>query len=406
MKIVILGGGISALSAAWYLQNQNPSAEITLLEKENRLGGWIETGPFQFEKGPRTFLVARSRALLHLIEEVGLKDDLLFSHPSTSRRFLWHRKKLRAIGSFWPLILSSLIREVFQPKRECEDESIYDFAARRFNAPFAEIFFDPMALGTFGGDIRSLSLRSCFPALHAMEQEHGSLVRGWLKKKKEASQGGLFTLKRGMGSLVEALEKRLRAQIIRGAKVESIAPNGAFAKGKFWGGDRLIAALPGHILGELTGLWPDFPTASLWVVNAAFQQDVFPKRGFGYLVPTQEGESLMGMIWDSSIFPQQNQEKLCRLTAMIRPLGNREWAEKVLLDAVKRHLGSSASPLFVQAQFASQSIPQFPVGYAKRIAQFKRELTEKFPQLIPIGNYFGNTSVDACVQLAKGLFLK
>ena len=91
MKIVILGGGISALSAAWYLQNQNPSAEITLLEKENRLGGWIETGPFQFEKGPRTFLVARSRALLHLIEEVGLKDDLLFSHPSTSRRFLWHR---------------------------------------------------------------------------------------------------------------------------------------------------------------------------------------------------------------------------------------------------------------------------------------------------------------------------
>lgn len=401
MKIVILGGGISGLSAAWYLQKKHPRAEITLLEKENRSGGWIDTGPFQFERGPRTFLVSKSAALLNLIDELGLKEEILYSDPQSAKRFLWYRGKLRTIGSFWPLILSSSLREAFQPKGQSEDESIYDFALRRFNNRIAETLFDPMTLGIFGGDIRTLSLRSCFPSIHAMEQEHGSLLWAWLKKKNSKEAKGLFTLEKGMRSLIEALEAKLRIQIVRGAEIESIGPNGAFAKGKFWGGDRMISALPGHILGEITGLWTDFPTTSLWVVNAAFRQNVFPKRGFGYLAPTQEQEDLLGMIWDSSIFPEQNRERLCRLTAMIRPLSDSGWAQSVTADAVSRHLGSPASPLFMESRFAKQAIPQFVVGYEKRLMQFKQELAQKFPHVTPIGNYWGNPSVDGCIQLAK-----
>lgn len=401
MKIVILGGGISGLSAAWYLKKKQPKAEITLLEKENRVGGWIDTGPFQFERGPRTFLVSRSSALLTLIDELGLKEELLFSDPQAKSRFLWHRGKLRTIESFWPLILSSCAREFFRKKGQSEDESIYDFAVRRFNSRIAETFFDPMTLGIFGGDVRTLSLRSCFPSIYAMEQEHGSLLRAWLKMKKAKGPKGLFTLKRGMKSLIMALESQLRIQIVRDAAIESIAPNGAFAKGKFWGGDLMISALPGQALGEITGLWTDFPTASLWVVNAAFQQNVFPKRGYGYLAPTNEQEDLLGMIWDSSIFPSQNQERLCRLTAMIRPFSDSHWAQSVTADAVSRHLGSPASPLFMEARLAKQAIPQFVVGYEKRLMQFKQELREKFPHVTPIGNYWGNPSVEGCIQLAK-----
>ena len=131
MRILVLGGGISGLSAAWYLRKQYPQAKITLLEKGDRLGGWIQTiqrGDSLFEMGPRTFAVSRSSSLLQLIEEVGLKEEILFSDPAASKRFLWHKGALRSMGSFMPMLFRGLIQEAFVPKKVCEDESIYDLS--------------------------------------------------------------------------------------------------------------------------------------------------------------------------------------------------------------------------------------------------------------------------------------
>ena len=82
MKVLILGGGITGLSAAWYLLQKHPHAQITLLEKTNRLGGFIQTsreGGFLFEKGPRTFPLGRSPHLLSLIRDLGL--DIITAKP-------------------------------------------------------------------------------------------------------------------------------------------------------------------------------------------------------------------------------------------------------------------------------------------------------------------------------------
>jgi protoporphyrinogen/coproporphyrinogen III oxidase len=76
-KITILGGGITGLSAAFHLSRKFPSSRITLLEKSDRLGGWVHSKRVQFpvpggdvgsavlELGPRT-MRPQSKALLEM----------------------------------------------------------------------------------------------------------------------------------------------------------------------------------------------------------------------------------------------------------------------------------------------------------------------------------------------------
>lgn len=76
-KITVLGGGITGLSAAFHLSRRFPSCRIILLDRSDRLGGWVHSKKVQFgvpggdigtavlELGPRT-LRPQSKALLEM----------------------------------------------------------------------------------------------------------------------------------------------------------------------------------------------------------------------------------------------------------------------------------------------------------------------------------------------------
>lgn len=403
MKIVILGGGISGLSAAWHAQKKYPSAKITLLEKTNRLGGVIQTSKeagFLFERGPRTFQLGKCPDLLEIIRAVGLEDQLIFSDKSASTRYLWERGQLRSIGSFLPGLFFSLCKEAWVSKSLKEDESIYDFAARRFSPKIAETLFDPMTLGIYGGDIRELSIKSCFPRFFDWEKEKGSCFRGMLPSffKKSNTPKGLFSLKNGMGSLIEALAKKLNVEIALQSEVEAIEKTGVFAGGKTFDADLVLSALSGPLIASLTDLSFNLAQRSLWVFNFCYSGNVLPKKGFGYLVPTKEKEILLGMIWDSSIFPNQNGPNKTCITAMMRE-GNID----SLKEAIFRHLSIDAEPAHVSSYLASNAIPQFDVGYFKRLDRFKAEVQKKFPNLRLLGNYLQSPSVESCISIAKNI---
>lgn len=402
MKILILGGGISGLSAAWYARKKYPNSEILVLEKMGRLGGWIQTshrGGFFFEEGPRTFAGKRCPNLLGLIDEVGLGPQLIFSDPCASSRFLFSKGKLRSMASFIPMLLFPLLREPFIPRGKRQDESIYDFAKRRLGPKIANTIIDALALGIFAGDIHKLSIRSCFPPLCKWEEKWGSLVLGALFSKKRKGPQGLFSLKNGMGSLIEALGQKSQAETLLNKTVEEIRKDGVVANGRFYPADLIVSALNGSSLGQLTGLWRGFNETDLSIVHLAYKGDVLPKKGFGYLVPSQEKENLLGMVWDSAVFPQQSASEETRVTAMMR-----EGGVESALDAMKRHLGISALPIFTFAYLAKGAIPQFHVGYAKQLAHFEAEIKKAFPSLVLLGNYLRGASVDACISLAKQAF--
>ncbi len=401
MRILILGGGISGLSAARLLSQLYPYSEITLLEKTNRLGGWIESvksDPFLFEKGPRTFSAARSPSLLQLISEVGLEDELLFSSANAKKRYLWHRGKLKSAGALFFPHAWRLLLEPLKPKGR-EDETIHSFATRRFGKKIADLFFDPMTLGVYAGDCRALSVKACFPRFVEMEQRYGSLVLGMMaSRKKKKFPGTLFTLKRGMQSLIDAIVAQLNIEIVTDVEVDVLykkrhgewrveSKNGSFSA------DVVFSALPAHALRRLFPGMPAIDSASLNLVNLGFRErPAVMKTGYGYLVPTdQKKESLLGMIWDSELFGGA-----CRMTAMVR--ADAPSPKDVVLDALRRHLGIHLLPDCMEVHKADEAIAQLGVGQKEKLLAWEQSLTS---DLYLAGNYLDGASVEQCIARSE-----
>jgi oxygen-dependent protoporphyrinogen oxidase len=374
MKIVIAGGGISGLSAAWFARKRYPEAEIVVLEKTQELGGWMKTQReqgFFFETGPRTFSWDRTPVLRELIQAVGLEKEIILSSKAASFRYLWSRGQLRSLRSVMLRSLPALCMGALR-KAPIHDVSIYEFASKKFGTKVAEELFDPVTLGIYAGDIRKLSMQACFP--------HFGLPGG-----------RLFSLKRGLDQLTTTLARS--CTIVRDCEVECFCPEGLVAQGRIWEADKVISALPVH------QVWPEMPTVSLWRVFLVYGEPVLSKRGFGYLVPTKNQESILGMVWDSEIFPQQNLALETRMTAMVRD-GVSDPVE-VALTAAREHLGIVKKPLFLKALRAESAIPQFEVGYSERLQTWKQKMQQRFPKVAFAGNYLQGASVEACIRSAK-----
>jgi oxygen-dependent protoporphyrinogen oxidase len=321
MKIVVLGGGISGLSAAWYLRKAYPESEITLIEKKDRLGGWIHTsfeGGFLFEAGPRTFVFREHSPLYALIQELGLGDEVLFSSPAAQKRYLWHQGGLKSPMQLLPRVLFFLLKEPWIGSESIEDESIHAFATRRFGKKVADTFFDPMTLGIYGGDAKVLSMKACFPSIAAWEEEYGSVVKGAFRAMRKKTRGGLYTLRGGMSCLIDALAQKTSMDIRLNHTVQKIRVDGVVASDTFFPAELIISALPGSVIGDLTHLWPDFPTTHLQVATFVFEGNVLPKQGFGYLVPSQEKQNILGACRND--VEQTNLSFRCRAMAPWRPL--------------------------------------------------------------------------------------
>lgn len=432
-RVIIVGGGISGLSLAWYL-TKNPEIEVTLLEKEGRVGGWMgtdATSGFLFEKAPRIFKTSRSLELLQLIEELGLNDKLVASSPSANSRYIWSKGELHLLprnlsallsSSFMRQHLGTFIGEWMRAKKEVQDESVWDFVSRRFSSEVAEYFFDPLFKGIFAGDIRKLSIRSCMPLLKEWEERYGSVTKGffahvWRKKKRQPKAGiasSFFSLEGGVETLIRVMQEKLQDKIVVSQEVKSVhfTNEGVVVKtqDKSWQGDMLFSALPCDQLGKL--LQPidqecaasllSIPLQGLASVHLGYHADLLPVSGAGYLIPTCEKEDLLGVLFDSSIFPQNNRHKNeTRLSAML-PL-TEESDEAVIqraLNGLRRHLKIGKEPDFASVLRSKNAIPQYHVGHGVQIAALEERVKKRLPRLRLLGNYLHGVSVNECVRLA------
>lgn len=416
-KIIILGAGISGLSCAWYLSKLSHLCEFIILEKETRVGGYLQTesiNGFLFERGPRTLKTSRSSALLDLADGLGLKERLIGSDKSVEKRYLFLDHKLHKFP--WPILSFSFFKEWFVPSKAYEEETIYDFAVRRFNKKIAERLFDPLTLGVFAGDIRRLSINSSFPYFKMLEEKYGSITRGLLKEgfKREKTKHPLFSFAGGMQTLIDALHDQLKQHLhlqeevtelnFREKRVEVRTSSGLLEA------DFVISALPTHALGKLfirtdrefAALFDSIKSQGLMSINLGFKEKVLPFKGFGYLVPSSEERQIYGAIFDSSVFPQHNQHpKQTRITAMVKENAD---IDAAILE-IKDHLKISAVPDFVRALGFKQAIPQFELGHSKKIQFIKEKLLRKYPTCRLLGNYLTGPSVNDCIVNSRDLVL-
>ncbi|HTG71713.1 MAG TPA: protoporphyrinogen oxidase [Candidatus Udaeobacter sp.] len=260
-RIVIIGGGISGLSSAFYLQReaerQGKEIEITIVDGAPAFGGKINTlqhDGFVIEKGPDSFL-ARKQAIIDLAMELGLEDELTTTNPGAKKTYILHERKLypmppglvlgipTEIGPFvktgllsWGGKLRALLDLALPVRKENSDESLGGFLERRVGNQVMRRIAEPLLAGIYAGDLKKLSLQATFPQFAAAERKHGSLIRGMMHNRKASAaagalpavaKGGTFlTFKGGLSTLVRALDEALsKAQRRLGTKVTEIRRN-------------------------------------------------------------------------------------------------------------------------------------------------------------------------------------
>jgi protoporphyrinogen/coproporphyrinogen III oxidase len=437
--IIVLGAGISGLSAAWYLNRAAQPVDITVIEKSDRVGGWLHTeytSDFLFEKGPRAFRADKSRQAMQLIQDLGLSDQIISSDRKSSDRYLWHKGELRRFPSnpfsfcTSPLtrgFIAALFSEWRRPTKE-GDETVWEFALRRFNYDVARLFFDPLVVGIFGGDLREISMRACFPMLKSWEEKYGSVTSGffhqWKEKKKAdksfsaisgLSPSALFSFKNGVEQLPQALKAKIPAAYHLNQEVQRVAMKDnkveVTTQDRIYYGDALFCALPiKEMLLLFEPLAPDIskeflkvPSTSIAIINVGYDQSVLPVRGFGYLVPTYAEEEICGVAFDSSVFPQHNKNlRETRLTVKLEERGREEsWYVEKALVGIRKHLGISIAPRALSFKRALRAIPQYGVGHLEKMASLKKEFGKRLPRCFLVGNYLGGVSVDQCIQYAE-----
>lgn len=433
-KVLILGGGISGLAAAWYLTKKYRDIEVTVLERTRRLGGWIQTHrqeQYLFELGPHSCRTAGSGvATLELIEQLGLQSDVIVPSTASRHRYIYTEGELCKVPSnIWSFVRSPLTRPMLWPllkewmlsPSQVEDESVYDFAARRLGIHAAEKLIDPLVSGIYAGDPKQLSLKSCFPFLYECEQKYGSIWQGLFRCKREHQtfspfvklicKHQMFSLKGGMQQLVDVLASRLDAQVITECVVQSIQEGTVTTSKGIFEADEIINALPARELFHLTQepTLGEIPFASVAVVCLGYPTQVLNREGFGYLIPSSEMEKLLGVIWDSSVFPEHNSHpEETRLTCMIGGMHMADFENyttddflSIAQEGLARHLRIKEQPQATTIKLAVNAIPQYTCGHAKRLS----ELQSKFTMSL-IGNSYHGISVNDCIANARSLNLK
>ena len=404
-SLIIIGAGISGLSLAWYMRKKYPEDEITIIDGKEKIGGVIETinDEFFFERGPRTFHSSRSLAFLELINDLSLEDKVIYADQSAKARFIYMENRLHEMPKNpWEIVTSRLTKGIWgavlkdlkaRPQMQ-EDESVYDFFLRHLGKKMTMQIIDPFFTGIYGGDITKLSILATMPKFKEWENSYGSLLKASFKNRRKKREGGtLFTIKDGLERFCQILFERSKVNFIPNFFVESVA----MEKGQF-----IIRSKEKDLIADnvcSTILLPNKSSfihkKSLSVLNIAYGERLKIPKGFGYLVPSSENETIKGVIFDSSVFPEQNRrEEETRLTVIMDP---NDKEEEVALNALRRHLKIEILPKRIYMKYYHDAIVQPQIFHKEKV----REVLAKEENITCLGTHLYGVALNDCIAAAK-----
>ncbi len=452
-KAIIIGGGISGLATAYLLRKkcaaEGVELEITLLEKEARVGGkiWsIKEEGYLCEWGPNGFLDSKPQTL-DLCRQLGAAEFILRSNDNARKRFIYADGILHSLPengkSFlqskllsWPGKLR-LAMELFASKApDGVDETLADFGRRRLGDEALRKLIAPMVSGIFAGDPATMSLKSCFPRIAELESEYGSLIMAMIKlakkKKKEiaagkavssaAGPGGILTsFRSGLQTLTDILAEQLGSSVVTQQTAVRVSkgagsPYRVTTELRELEADAVVLATPADtsalLLQELdtyiNHVLQSIPYASMTVVCYGYEKNRIRHdlKGFGYLIPKEEGMSTLGTLWDSSIFAGRAPAGKVLLRSMLGGacfpryigLSDDELNDRVQAD-LKKTMGIKAPPSFIRIYRHEKAIPQYTTGHGDRLMHLGDKLKDH-PGLFLTGNAYRGIGLNDCVAAA------
>jgi oxygen-dependent protoporphyrinogen oxidase len=241
----------------------------------------------------------------------------------------------------------------------------------------------------------------------------------------------LQTFRQGNETLILAIAARLGERLTCGTEVTRIESldNGQERKAARFrvslrgtrgeetvDAERLILSVPtgtaGRLLGPIDAGFAEqlgsIAYSGVAVVSLGYRKDDVGDRlaGFGFLVPRSSGLSILGTVWNSSLFPGRAPQGEALLTSFVGGATNPGALAKSLeqlADQVHREmaplLGLRKEPVFANVTLWQRAIPQYNLGHTARIAALE-SLRTRFPGLYFSGNYLNGPAIGTCVEHA------
>jgi len=425
--LAIVGGGVAGLFAAWRVRRRTVDGRapvVRVLEAAAAPGGVVATidaAGFRIERAASSIRGA-SLELLAAIRELGLADQLVAAAPCTAKRWIAQRGRLEptpagplsfltspllSAGAKLRLALEPFVGEAAARR----DETLAGFVARRFGEGIVDPLVDAVVTGIFAGDVRKLEAASAMPRLVELAARHGSVVRGLLaaaraRRREGISTRGLFALRGGMGSLVAALARSLGDALTCGARVVAVRridegdarweiedARGRVVRARevvlatpSWSAAPLLEPLAPDLAREVAAIEAtNVAVVALGVARAQVGADV---EGLGFLVPSSESSPLLGVLFESSLFPERAPAGRVLLRCMVGgerlALPDGEGANDAIGDLAwreaARYLRLGGAPELRRVFVHKPGIPQYRPGHARRLARID-ELLAQEPRL-------------------------
>lgn len=459
MKLVIIGGGIAGLSAAYYAQKNIPDARITLIESASQWGGKIATdrvafddGQFIIEGGPDTFLASKPSGIA-LCKELGLGGRLHGTNPKNKNTYLLNRNRLlplpEGLAMMIPSDIPSILRsqliswggkirmgfDFLQPAKSLNgDESLGSFVSRRLGREAYENLIEPLMSGIYAGDGDQLSLASTFPYLRDLEIKYGSLARGALQMRKQSngkavqgSRSAFLTPTTGLAEIVESLveslkskvDLRLNTKVLRILALSQVEGTNYQSRylveledGSRLDSDSVILATPAFVSGDLLASFNPtlasdlqcIPYVSTATVSLAYRLIDIPREldGYGYVIPRREGRKALACTWTSTKFPHRAPEGYALIRVFVGRAGQDiPWDENQLLELAKEELQLTlritAEPILSRVFMWDKAMPQYNLGHPELLKRIDAAL-ENHPGLALAGNGYRGIGIPDCIH--------
>ena len=453
LSVVIVGGGITGLAAAWYLESaahrRGTELSTVLVERENALGGKLCTlneDGFTVEGGPDGFLTRKPWAL-EFANALGIGDEVVYMRASGA--LLLHKGRLHRIppglmgpapanrrdvwkASFlsWQGKLRASMEPLVRKRTIAGRESLGGFLRRRLGAELTDTLLEPLMAGIYGSDSYNMSLDALFPMLEEWEQHYGSVMRG-IREARKAARGtdqppsAFFSLKGGTHRLIQAVTNRLeRTEIVSGRTVVAVGRNGdagsryrvALDDKRSLDADAVVLATPAWDAGSLVGsLAPELSellqrvrsVPAVSVSLAFLRGDVtHPLDSSGFLSPRSEAGPVAGCTWMSSKWPGRSPGGYVLLRAFLHgeddALAGHNDAELVetACEALRPLLGISGVPERYWVHRWADGLPQYEVDHTEWLDDVERELGAH-PGLFLCGASYRGIGVPDCIRQGR-----
>ncbi len=458
-RVVIVGGGIAGLAAAYRLQTLIREGSMpvssTLVESDSYLGGKIVTervDGFVIEGGPDTFLSYKPWGIA-LCKELGIFERLHGTNPQQHGSFVMKGGQLHRLPEgltgmiptrLGPMARTSLISVpgkmrmgldlVLPPRPEkagngWDDESLADFISRRLGREVYNRLVEPLMSGIYAGDGEQLSLAATFPQLRKLELEHGGLINGLLAARKDGARrrsssnsrlSVFVTPRSGLAEIVESLTERLaRTDVVTGTSIQTMerTPHGyalTSRDGQTWHGDAVVLATPAYVTARLVETLDvtlaqtldAIPYVSTVTVSVAYPlSDVpHPLDGYGYVIPRAEGRDALACTWTSSKFPHRAPDGYALLRVFVGRAGQEaalEGSDNDLLSIARSELehtlGITAAPMFHRVFRWPDAMPQYNLGHPERLDRIDDRLAQQ-AGLFVAGSAYRGIGIPDCIN--------